>query len=91
MLHFKRFLLIIFILIFHLSNAVDRVDVSTFRNYTSDNGLSCNYVHSFTQDSKGFLWVATELGLNRFDGINFKHYLLDKYPSMFRNDICLPV
>lgn len=87
MLHFKRFLLIIFILVFHLSNAVDRVDVSTFRNYTSDNGLSCNYVHSFTQDSKGFLWVATELGLNRFDGINFKHYLLDKYPSMFRNDI----
>lgn len=87
MLHFKRFLLIIFILIFHLSNAVDRVDVSTFRNYTSDQGLSCNYVHSFTQDSKGFLWVATELGLNRFDGINFKHYLLDKYPSMFRNDI----
>lgn len=87
MVLFKRFLILQFLLISHQLFSIARVDVSTFRNYSSDAGLSCNYVHSFTQDSKGFLWIATELGVNRFDGVNFKHYTLDKYPTMFRNDI----
>ncbi len=26
------------------------------------------------QDSRGFIWVATEYGLNRFDGLNFSNY-----------------
>ena len=82
MVLFKRFLILQFLLISHQLFSIARVDVSTFRNYSSDAGLSCNYVHSFTQDSKGFLWIATELGVNRFDGVNFKHYTLDKYPTM---------
>lgn len=37
-------------------------------------GLSSNYVVSVTQDNKGFLWFATESGLNKFDGNKFKVY-----------------
>ncbi|PXV66356.1 two component regulator with propeller domain [Dysgonomonas alginatilytica] len=36
--------------------------------------ISNNYVVSITQDKKGFLWFATESGLNRFDGNKFKVY-----------------
>lgn len=39
-----------------------------------DVGLSSNYVVSVTQDKKGFLWFATESGLNRFDGNKFIVY-----------------
>lgn len=39
-----------------------------------ENGLSNNYVVDITQDNKGFLWFATESGLNRFDGHRFKIY-----------------
>ena len=33
-----------------------------------EQGLSNNYVLSITQDKQGFLWFATEEGLNKFDG-----------------------
>ena len=39
-----------------------------------EQGLSCNYVVSMAQDKHGFLWIATEEGLNRFDGNRFFNY-----------------
>ncbi len=42
--------------------------VSGIRN---EKGLSQNTVHDIIQDKKGFLWFATEDGLNRYDGYNF--------------------
>ncbi|HEY5749452.1 MAG TPA: two-component regulator propeller domain-containing protein [Chryseolinea sp.] len=37
-------------------------------------GLSNSRVNSILQHSKGFLWIGTEDGLNRFDGYEFKVY-----------------
>ena len=37
-------------------------------------GLSNNNVLSITQDKQGFLWFATEEGLNKFDGTRFITY-----------------
>lgn len=42
-----------------------------------ENGLSNNYVVDITQDSYGCIWIATESGLNRFDGHNFQTYTID--------------
>lgn len=39
--------------------------------YTDENGLPQNSVSSITCDSNGFLWLATEDGLVRFDGQSF--------------------
>ena len=39
-----------------------------------EQGLSNNYVVSITQDKEGFLWFATEEGLNKFDGNRFINY-----------------
>ena len=39
-----------------------------------EDGMSSNYVVSVTQDKKDYLWIATEAGLNRFDGRQFNTY-----------------
>ena len=45
-----------------------------FRNFTVSDGLSHNFVRGFLQDSRGFMWISTIDGLNKFDGYTFKTY-----------------
>ena len=40
----------------------------TFGSFTIEDGLSNNVVYATHQDSKGYLWIATHDGLNRYDG-----------------------
>lgn len=48
-----------------------------FEHINIKNGLSQNSVWSIIQDQKGFLWFATEDGLNRFDGTSFRVFKPD--------------
>ena len=43
-----------------------------FEHISIQHGLSHNTVHSIIEDKRGFIWFATEDGLNRYDGYNFK-------------------
>ena len=67
----KKTLLSIFILIFPLALPAQ---LYTTNQLGIKEGLSNNYVVSIVQDKKGFLWFATEEGLNKFDGIRFIPY-----------------
>lgn len=40
----------------------------------SSAGLSHNFVTDIVQDSMGYIWIATQDGLNRFDGFDFKPF-----------------
>lgn len=42
-----------------------------FNNYTINTGLPSNTVYYIMQDSEGFLWMATDAGVCRYDGRNF--------------------
>ena len=41
------------------------------RTWQTEDGLPNNNVNSIAQTADGFLWVATPLGLTRFDGVTF--------------------
>lgn len=45
-----------------------------FSNYSINEGLSQSVVNCVFQDSKGYIWMGTQNGLNRFDGENFEVY-----------------
>jgi diguanylate cyclase (GGDEF)-like protein/PAS domain S-box-containing protein len=45
-----------------------------FKHLLTADGLSQNNVFSIAQDNDGFIWIATEDGLNRYDGKSFVHY-----------------
>ena len=45
-----------------------------FRELTVEQGLSQNSVVSIAQDSTGYMWFATQDGLNKYDGRDFTHY-----------------
>lgn len=46
-------------------------DYSFINLNASNSTLSFNKVHVITQDAKGFIWMGTADGLNRYDGRNF--------------------
>jgi len=52
-----------------------------FTHFAIEHGLSQNTVRAVLQDRSGFLWLASEEGLNRFDGYSF---------VVFRNDPARP-
>jgi len=45
-----------------------------FEHLSVEEGLSANTVFSILQDSRGFLWIGTYDGLNKYDGYNFTIY-----------------
>ncbi|MFY7826232.1 MAG: hybrid sensor histidine kinase/response regulator transcription factor [Flectobacillus sp.] len=45
--------------------------------YSTKDGLSFGIVNSIVQDDNGFMWIATDDGLNRFDGISFRVFRHD--------------
>lgn len=46
-----------------------------FRRLSADDGLSQSTVNAVLQDRNGLMWVGTQNGLNRFDGIEVKIFL----------------
>lgn len=49
-----------------------------FTRLTVEDGLSQGVIMAIQQDPQGFLWLATEDGLDRYDGHEVRHYIHDR-------------
>jgi ligand-binding sensor domain-containing protein/signal transduction histidine kinase len=59
------------------------------RKWSTDNGLPQNTVNTIKQTRDGYLWLGTQEGLARFDGVRFKVFgLQDGLPSVEVRAIC---
>ena len=65
----------IFVLWLLLLSVVSLAQPYSVKQLGIEKGLSNNYVVSIAQDKQGFLWFATEEGLNKFDDTRFITYL----------------
>lgn len=52
-----------------------------FRHFSVEDGLSSNSVRAIMQDKYGFMWLGTDDGLNRYDGVSVKVYNLNPQGS----------
>ena len=69
--NFKNILWVLFL----LSNITfSQTNKPNIKFYTLEDGLSQATINDLLKDSSGFIWIATEDGLNRFDGKEFKHF-----------------
>ena len=68
---------------------VDTVDGDEFVGLGSREGLAHDSVYEVLESRHGFLWIATEDGLSRYDGYAFKSYRHDPddATSLAENDI----
>lgn len=60
-----------------------------FDHYKTKDGLCCDFVLGIGQDRNGFIWAATQDGVSRFDGTNFKNYSKKRGGLMRNNVSCL--
>ena len=60
------------------------------QSWVMENGLPQNTVQALAQTPDGFVWIATEVGLVRFDGVSFTVFDKTTTPALPGNDIrCL--
>jgi signal transduction histidine kinase/ligand-binding sensor domain-containing protein len=57
------------------------------QNWQTESGLPQNTVHAILQTQDGYLWLATEGGLVRFDGLKFSVYDSQNTPTLRSNNI----
>jgi len=85
-LHLKTlFFLTILLLPLSLSCAQEQY---VFHRMNTNDGLSSNTINCLFADSRGYLWIGTESGLNRYDGYGMlAYYSFDKEGKTQANNI----
>lgn len=70
----KRIIGCIGLLLAVVTQAVAAIPDMKFRRLDTRDGLSSPQVNSVYRDSRGYVWIGTPYGLNRYDGYRFKVY-----------------
>ncbi|SDE74165.1 Signal transduction histidine kinase [Dyadobacter soli] len=69
----KTLQFVFLILVYSCTGAfAQHISTLSVRHFTAENGLPQNSIKAISMDSLGFVWMATENGLVRFDGAGFK-------------------
>lgn len=72
---------ILLVLIFLSIHALSNLPMLKFESLTLEDGFSSSRAISLLQDSKGYIWVGTWNGLNRYDGYHVDVFYPELYDS----------
>ncbi|MDQ2658544.1 MAG: hybrid sensor histidine kinase/response regulator, partial [Bacteroidota bacterium] len=70
----RNVILIILALVSRWFAAEAQTDEYRFSRISVNQGLSNNQIKTIFKDQRGFLWIGTISGLNRYDGYNFRTF-----------------
>jgi signal transduction histidine kinase/CheY-like chemotaxis protein/ligand-binding sensor domain-containing protein len=68
----KYSLIFAIVLLLFNSDLIAQSFSAKIRKLSIEDGLSNRFVRNTFQDSRGFIWLATNYGLNRYDGYSFQ-------------------
>lgn len=86
----------ILLLISVISASISTIAQNELREYlqsetpyfeTIKDGMESTICHNIIEDSDGYIWVGTQNGISRFDGIDFQNFLCSDAQDRFDNDI----
>lgn len=80
-----RIFLIILGFCYSFISITQPVDIK-FKSYSIEDGLSNSTIQSIIQDKKGYIWIGTRNGLNRFDGKTFEKFYSNNTSQGLTND-----
>jgi ligand-binding sensor domain-containing protein/DNA-binding response OmpR family regulator/nitrogen-specific signal transduction histidine kinase len=75
----KKYHLIILICCFILQ--IHSLYALSFRHLDVEDGLSSRQIFRINKDANGFIWLFTSMGIDRYDGMEFRHYQLAESPE----------
>jgi signal transduction histidine kinase len=79
----QKIVILFYCLVFILPVLAQPQGTSHIQQYTTDNGLPSNGIKGLQWDEKTeFLWMATEAGIVRFNGVDFKSYTKENMPAI---------
>src|SRR5580692_9599081 len=87
----KFIILILFLLTLTATPAFPQPELANgyaIRHFTDENGLPQNSISDLLFDRNGYLWLASQVGLVRFNGNAFDLYYPDDKPVMESNITC---
>lgn len=82
-MNLKHYIIVMLLFACHALTASENL---CFDQYTTKNGICCDFILDIDQDKNGFIWIATKDGLSRFDGANFKNYS-QKQGGLMENEV----
>lgn len=63
------------------------IDKYIHHTWSTRDGLPQNTIHSIIQDSKGYVWLATDRGVVRFDGSSFRTFNSGNVEAIKNNSV----
>ena len=67
---------VLFLIVSFLFQVTLLAQIPGFTQFNNNNGLPSNTVYDINQDENGLIWIATDYGLSRFDGLSFKNFTI---------------
>lgn len=82
----KSYLLFLILFLLFSQTAFAEQQAYSVQTLDTSSGIVSPVSFGIVKDEKGFIWVATRLGVDRYDGLHFKHYSMKESDMRMADD-----
>ena len=87
----KRIVLTLLVFFYLISNTFSQYFQGLTPPFDINFGLPHNEINDIVKDEQGYVWIATDNGVSRFDGYNFFNFNSTTHPKIFKNKSILKI